>query len=391
MRICIYSIIFFLISPAVFSQIESETSDLIKTYENEINAYQSKLKIIDDVQFRTTVNRFENLRTSFQFRLLLNSYGVIRTKEAEIAVIKELSKSNLLLESNKVLKSHYDVIIKHYEIENQYHDIISNLANAKRLDSLYDEHIKSYQKIDYKDYITNKQKLISLEQKQISYATLFDASKKQVNPEGNMTFLSKINFKKLKEHIAEIRNSNLNNLNQNHQKLQIDLLQTNINHFNAKKNQIFENIIMSHNLREDLIVNDRFALGVTIKLPWFDATNKNAIHRLQFEKKMEEFKSEILNKNIDFERNKFCADFDLNYKNYEILLNHVNNKSWTETYDLIVNSGKISIFEVIEFEKYRLTVQKDLNDTRVMLLKLYLEIIAMQGNVAAFKEIFETE
>jgi hypothetical protein len=389
MRICIYSIVFFLISSVVFSQIESETSDLIKTYENEINAYQSKLKIVDDVQFRTTVNRFENLRTSFQFRLLLNSYGVIKTKEAEIAVIKELSKSNLLLERNKVLKSHYEVIIKHYEIENQFHDINSNLVNAKKLDSLYEVYIKTYQEIDYKDYITNKQKLISLEQKQIHFAAVFDSLKKQVNPEGSMTLLSNINFKKLKAQIDEIRNSNLNNLNQNHQKLQIDLIQSNINHFTAKKNQIFENIIMSHNLREDLIVNDRFALGVTIKLPWFDATNKNAIHKLQFEKKMEEFKSEILNKNIDFELNKFCADFDLNYKNYQILLNHINNKSWTETYNLIVNSGKISIFDVIEFEKYRLTVQKDLNDTRVMLLKWYLEIIAMQGNVTAFKEIFE--
>jgi hypothetical protein len=384
-----FCIVFCFLSQMIFSQIEDSTSVLIKTYENEINEYESKLRIIDNMEFRSNVNRFENMRTSFQLRVILNSYKILRTKEEEIAVTKELKKNSLLIERNKILKSHYEDIIKYYEIDNQQHDTKKSLEKCQKIDSLYNVYIRSYQKIDYKDYITNKQTLINLEYKLNGYHFMFDSIKKNIAHEVNLKKLKDINFQNLKDKIESIKKSNLNNLSQNNQKLQIDLIQSNINHVTAKKNQIVENIIFSHNLRDDLIVNDRFSFGVRLKLPWFDSANKNTINKLQFEKKMEEFKSKILNENIDFELNKIFIDFEINFNNYQNVLKHIDNKSWIETYDLIVSSGKISIFEIIEFEKFNLNIQRELNEYRIIMLNLYLEALSLNGQVEQFKEIFK--
>jgi hypothetical protein len=389
MKIFFSSVVFLLAFQYTFSQVENPTSGSVETLENELNNYQNKLSVIDNIIIRSNLNRFDNLRTSFQLRLMLNNYRIINTNKEKISITKELKINDFLLERNKNIRYHYEHIINYYKTTHEYDDLIKSVKNCKKADSLYTVYIASYQQIDYKDYIANKQTLVRLETKSNNYSFLLDSIKNHISSDTHFKNIDELNFKEIKRTIDSLKKSNHSNLNKDAQKLKIDLLESNINHQIAKKNQFVEGVIMSYNLRDDLIINDRFLIGLRLKLPWLDSTIKNKINELQFEKNTLEINQKIENENIDFELNRIYKEFEINYKNYETILHHHNDLSLNQTYDLIINSGKISIFEIIELEKFNQSIQKELNDYKIIVLKLYLEFLVLSGQLDHFKVIFK--
>lgn len=389
MKIFFNSVVFLFSFQLTFSQTENSTLNLVDTYENEFKKYQNKLGIIDNITLRSDINRFENIRTSFQIRLLLNSFGVIKTNKEKIAITKQLKINDFLLERNKYLKSHYEHIINYYERSIEYEDIKKSLKNGKKADSLYNIYIKSYQEINFKDYIANKQALVSLETKANSYSFLLDSINKNSSAGFSIKKIEEVEVKEIKEALDKVKNANNIAVLKENQKLKIDLLETSINHQKARKNQIIEDIIMSYNIRDDLFVNDRFLLGLRVKLPWFDSTNKNKINELQFEKNTLELNTQIVNENLDFEINRICKEFEINYNNYQTILQHNNDLSSNEAYNLILNSGKVSIFEILELEKHNQNMQKELKEYKVVLLKLYLEFLLLNGDLEHFNIILK--
>ena len=389
MRILFSLLVFIVAFQNTFSQTESTTSSVVETYKKEANNYKNKLGVIDNVIIRSDINRFENIRTSFQLRLLLNSFGVIKTNKEKIEITKQLKLNDYLIERNKFLKSHYDHIINYYESTIEYEDLKKSLKNGKKADSLYNVYIKSYQEIDFKDYIANKQALLSLETKANNYSYLLDSIKKHISTDFYFKNIDEIEVKNIKKALDSLKKVNAISIVKENQKLKIDLLESTINHQKAKRNQFIEGIIMSYNVRDDLILNDRFLIGLSLKLPWFDSTNKNKINELQFEKNTQELNSEIVNENSDFEINRICKEFEINYKNYQTIVQHTNELSSNEAYNLILNSGKVSIFEILELEKHNQSLQKELKDYKVALLKLYLEFLLLNGQLEEFDRVLK--
>lgn len=387
MRILFSLLVFFVAFQYSFSQTENANTNPIETFKNEADNYQNKLGVIDNVILRSDINRFENIRTSFQLRLLLNSFGVIKTNKEKIEITKQLKFNDFLLERNKYLKSHYEHIINYYEMSIEYEDIKKSLKNGKKADSLYNVYIKSYQEINFKDYIANKQALVSLETKANSYSLLLDSIKKHRSAGFSFKNFEEVEVTEIKNALDKLKKANNTSLMKENQKLKIDLLESSINHQKARKNQIIEDIIMSYNIRDDLFINDRFLLGLRVKLPWFDSTNKNKINELQFEKNTLELNSQLVNENLDVEINRVCKEFEITYKNYQTILQHNNDLSSNEAYNLILNSGKVSIFEILELEKHNQSMEKELKDYKVVLLKLYLEFLLLNGQLEEFNRI----
>ncbi len=389
MRILFSLLVFIVAFQNTFSQTENTTSSVVETYKNEANNYKNKLGVIDNVIIRSDINRLENIRTSFQLRLLLNSFGVIKTNKEKIEITKQLKLNDYLLERNKFLKSHYEHIINYYESSIEYEDLKKSLKNGKKADSLYNVYIKSYQEIDFKDYIANKQALLSLETKANNYSYLLDSIKKHISTDFYFKNIDEIEVKDIKKALDSLKKANAISIVKENQKLKIDLLESTINHQKAKRNQFIEGIIMSYNVRDDLILNDRFLIGLSLKLPWFDSTNKNKINELQFEKNTQELNSEIVNENSDFEINRICKEFEINYKNYQTIVQHTNELSSNEAYNLILNSGKVSIFEILELEKHNQSMEKEIKDYKVVLLKLYLEFLLLNGQLEEFDRVLK--
>ena len=127
MRILFSLLVFIVAFQNTFSQTESTTSSVVETYKKEANNYKNKLGVIDNVIIRSDINRLENIRTSFQLRLLLNSFGVIKTNKEKIEITKQLKLNDYLLERNKFLKSHYEHIINYYESTIEYEDLKKSL------------------------------------------------------------------------------------------------------------------------------------------------------------------------------------------------------------------------------------------------------------------------
>ena len=110
---------------------------------------------------------------------------------------------------------------------------------------------------------------------------------------------------------------------------------------------------------------------------------------MQFEKNTQELNSEIVNENSDFEINRICKEFEINYKNYQTIVQHTSELSSNEAYNLILNSGKVSIFEILELEKHNQSLQKELKDYKVALLKLYLEFLLLNGQLEEFDRVLK--
>jgi hypothetical protein len=216
---------------------------------------------------------------------------------------------------------------------------------------------------------------------------LLDSIKKHISTDFYFKSIDEIEVKKIKEALDKVKKANNTAILKENQKLKIDLLESSINHQKARKNQIIEDIIMSYNIRDDLFINDRFLLGLRVKLPWFDSTNKNKINELQFEKNTLELNSQLVNENLDVEINRVCKEFEITYKNYQTILQHNNDLSSNEAYNLILNSGKVSIFEILELEKHNQSMEKELKDYKVVLLKLYLEFLLLNGQLEEFNRI----
>jgi|GEM_PF-5453826 len=373
---------------SALSQIQSSTLDLEKTYVNKINNIKNQSSLIENVNLRLNLNRFDELRTSGQLRIKLNSFGMIKTNKEEINLSKQLNLNSLEIEKNEMLKSHYDNLIKYIEIKKESYFVSKSLSNCKKNDSLYNLFLKSNQEINYKNYITNKQTLLELKLKSNYYYYLLDSIKTHHKFDFNTEKFIKINLKEIKKVIDSLKKSNIINIYKKNQNIKTELLQANINHLKSKNKHFINDLILSYNFRDDLIVNNRYGIGVNINLPWLDANNKKSINKLELEKITDESKNQMNNITLDNEVNRLFKEFDVNCLNYEALINYKEDESWLKTYNLIVNSGKISIFEILEFEKFNQNIEREVFDYSINLLKIYIELLSMFGCVNKFQTAF---
>jgi len=118
---------------SALSQIQSSTLDLEKTYVNKINNIKNQSSLIENVNLRLNLNRFDELRTSGQLRIKLNSFGMIKTNKEEINLSKQLNLNSLEIEKNEMLKSHYDNLIKYIEIKKESYFVSKSLSNLKKM------------------------------------------------------------------------------------------------------------------------------------------------------------------------------------------------------------------------------------------------------------------
>lgn len=373
---------------SALSQIESSALDFEKTYVNKINNFNNQSSIIENVNLRLNLNRFDELRTSGQLRIKLNSFGMIKTNKEEINLSKQLNLNSLEIEKNEMLKSHYDNLIKYIEIKKESYFVSKSLSNCKKNDSLYNLFLKSNQEINYKNYITNKQTLLELKLKSNYYYYLLDSIKTHHKFDLNTEKFNKINLKEIKNVIDSLKKSNITNIYKKNQNIKTELLQANINYLKSKNKHFINDLILSYNFRDDLIVNNRYGIGVNINLPWLDANNKKSINKLELEKITDESKNQMINITLDNEVNRLFKEFDVNCLNYEALINYKEDESWLKTYNLIVNSGKISIFEIVEFEKFNQNIEREVFDYSINLLKIYIELLSMFGCVNKFQTAF---
>jgi len=253
---------------------------------------------------------------------------------------------------------------------------------------LYNLFLKSNQEINYKNYITNKQTLLELKLKSNYYYYLLDSIKTHHKFDFNTEKFIKINLKEIKKVIDSLKKSNIINIYKKNQNIKTELLQANINHLKSKNKHFINDLILSYNFRDDLIVNNRYGIGVNINLPWLDANNKKSINKLELEKITDESKNQMNNITLDNEVNRLFKEFDVNCLNYEALINYKEDESWLKTYNLIVNSGKISIFEILEFEKFNQNIEREVFDYSINLLKIYIELLSMFGCVNKFQTAF---
>ena len=149
---------------------------------------------------------------------------------------------------------------------------------------------------------------------------------------------------------------------------------------NAEVGKIIDFVQVKYTVRDDLLLQNRFSVGVGFLIPWRGSSGlKQSETRLKQNILLVEKEVKKLDLQSDFERLK--NNFQQKYTQYNILKGVINDADVKKLKDQVIASGRLDPLKVVELEKPNIELTLKMSTIKHELLELYIQILSSAGDL----------
>ncbi|MBK9257843.1 MAG: hypothetical protein IPM42_20505 [Saprospiraceae bacterium] len=339
------------------------------------------LPLMEKIEFRTETNRLTTSRQQFMLRTSFNSLAekrAVLNKRNTFLSLKNIENLNTL---HSKIKETYQNILQLSELKREFNFESEKLALLKKQLEISETILSSGLSYDLADFYklkisiqTSKLKLLSLEDNLllVNKQLKLDQQQSVVDIENLITI--------------EIAADLLKNLSWDiesnpeiHQFImESDYLQSSFDLDKAKSQKILDFVQLEYTVREDLLLENRFSVGVGLQLPWrgYGKINKSDfLSKQNLLEKEKELNSYFIKEQIE----KLTDQFFLKHKQYIGLLEVINDPEMKEFEQKLIHSGRIDPIKMIKIYESDLENTHSLKQLENAAIKIYIDILHNTG------------
>ncbi|MBK7632934.1 MAG: hypothetical protein IPJ13_00645 [Saprospiraceae bacterium] len=159
-----------------------------------------------------------------------------------------------------------------------------------------------------------------------------------------------------------------------------DYLHSVLNAEKAQAAKIIDFAQIKYTVRDDLLLQNRFSVGVGFLIPWKGSSGlkQNEI-RIKQNILLAEKEVKKLKLVSDFENNK--NKFEQKYRQYQMFTDIINDPSIKKLKEQIMISGRIDPMKAVELEETNIEIGYKINALKYEILELYIRILSNAGDL----------
>lgn len=343
---------------------------------------KSKVPFIEKIEFRTETDR---LLTSRQEFLARTSFNGFQQKKAENDKYLKLVtwKANKMNEvRHEMLTERYLDILEAFSHAGKIIIAQDLLNNYYRREKLSEDMLANGLSPDLAEYIKIKESIpLTKANMQDSKDALLILSKK-FGIDNNLVFNTTniIDIDQAALMIRKIVPDFENHIYLNDFNDENDYLHSVLNAEKAQAAKIIDFAQIKYTVRDDLLLQNRFSVGVGFLIPWKGSSGlkQNEI-RIKQNILLAEKEVKKLKLVSDFENNK--NKFEQKYRQYQMFTDIINDPSIKKLKEQVIISGRIDPMKAVELEETNIEIGYKINALKYEILELYIRILSNAGDL----------
>ena len=343
---------------------------------------------VDRFEFRTETDRMMTSRQEFLFRTSFNSF---RQKKADGAVLLHLTerkKQEFLAQQNDLVNQRYFLTLEAIKKQLELNHKINRENHFLKLEKTYETFIRSGESFDLADYLKNHEDLQSIRMSILLYkqelsSLLFNLGFPDQDSIDTNDLISIQNMTDIVD--------NVNIDNKRHPDfLELDaknsFLDAKLHSDKVKDGKILDFVQLRYSVRDDLLLENRFSVGVGLNFPWRGSSrtkyNDIVIDKLETNYDKENKRVLMTEKLIALQN-----EFDQKKKMYEVYTTTSENAAFENIKKTILGSGRVALYDILSLEKYELNKAEKETEIYLEILKIYLDILSLTATPGYQPEI----
>jgi hypothetical protein len=349
---------------------------------DRIQLMDYNLPFLEKIEFRTESNRLIADRQEFMLRTSFNNFGEGQAERNKFKAMINKKYAKTALVKNEILSERYDDVMNL---------IFSNLKKSDLSD--YKTHLLDKLKIletmlsnglsiDLDDYISIKEEIVINDLKvnnlEADYKSICEKINFNIPNELDLTYLP--TPIQAKEIISGLNPNFDDHPNIKNYDYDTQLLNANLNVLRTENAKILDFVQAKYTLREDLLLENRFSLGLGINIPW---NGSYTLKKQDVKIKLDEVytEKEIMRSKLksDFEQSLFL--FQQEYEKYQLWQNLKRDTTISMLKDKVIKSGRLDPLKVLVLNETEMKATSKALEHYEALLKLYIKIIKVSGQL----------
>jgi hypothetical protein len=317
-------------------------------------------------------------RQEFLFRTSFNSF---RQKKADGAVLLHLAerkKREFLTQQNDLVNQRYFLTLEAIKKQLELNHKLKRENYFLKLEKTYEAYIQSGESFDLADYLKNHEDLQSIRMsvlisKQELSSILFNLGFPDQDSIDTKDLISVQNMSDI------IDNVNINN-KRHPDFLELDaknsFLDARLHSDKVKDGKILDFAQLRYSVRDDLLLENRFSVGVGLNFPW-KGSSRTKYSDIVIDKLETNYEKENKNAQMTEKLTALQYEFGQKKKMYEVYTTTSENAAFENIKKTILGSGRVALHDMLSLEKYELNKAEKETEIYLDVLKIYLDILTL--------------
>lgn len=361
-----------------------------KNYLDITQSFPNRWNWVDKFDIRTEYDRLQSGRQQFLLRTNFNSFFRKKHEKTKFNAITSKKMADITLLKYEYLYEKYTRIISLLKKQADTQIKSTQIQLFKSVDSLYYKQLSAGEKIDLADYIKNREKVTTLEKENLE-SKLFiqdELNRFKVSTSDSIIIRNLISAKNMSNTVSNLIINEIDHPEISRENFDINLYNSELQIEKAKNNKILDFTQLEYTRRSDLLLENRFSIGVGLSIPWYGSSSYRyqSILYKQADAKFEHQLTKLeLNRKLEDKR----AEFEKNYQIYLLYNNQNELTSWADMKSKIEKSGRLDPIEILLIKQYEIDNKEKIHDLYYTLLYLYIESIYLSGKLSSDFNILE--
>jgi hypothetical protein len=344
------------------------------------------MPLVAQMQFRTSTNRMDARRQSYQFRIGFNSKEMRELHDKKIkSNIHFYEIKNQILQEERLIKN-YEYIAKWYFADNQLEALNEKRILLEDQKTIYKKVMANAMELDIDKLLRTEEDLQELEQeilqcqneKAFCINQLFPEEK---NPQQiSLTKGNWISLQTMQRVLEKVATSPTITLDQMTQQSDIEQAKIDYDIEVSKTNKILDFVQLRYDGRDNLAVQQEFGLGFGFNIP-YKSNNRLRINEAQVDIFDEELRLELLRQETEEEFIADYAKFESLLQEWQLIQKHIEEGALESTYNKYLSNGSISPLTLLRIKESILKSQAELHKIEKEACFLFIDILATKGMI----------
>jgi hypothetical protein len=349
-----------------------------------LNNNKQGMPVIEQMQFRTSTNRMDGNRQSYQFRMGFNSKEMRELHDRKIKSNIHLYEIKDQLLQEKQLLKNYEYIAKWYFAENQLEDLNEKRILLEDQKTIYKKMMANSLELDIDKLLRTEEDLQELDQDILRYQNEKEFCVKQLFPEEknpqqvSLTKTNWISLQTMQRVLEKAAASPTLTLDQVNQKSDIEQARINYDIEVAKTNKILDFVQVRYDGRDNLGVQQEFGVGLGLNIP-YKSNNRLRINEAQLDIFDEELRLELLRQEAEEDFIADYAKFENLLKQWQLVQKHKAESDLENTYNKYLNNGTVHPLSLLRIKESILKSQEELHQIEEEACLLFIDLLATKG------------
>lgn len=368
-----------LISSILSKSVSTTDSFLLNSFQSDIEAINYRLPLMEKLEVRTETDRMMLGRQEFMVRSSFNNFKLRDAiSDERKAFLNWKYNENQTATRDKLLET-YMQILRGVKIKNKqrlHSEFIKHISEQIKLN---EKMLTAGEAVDLVDYLSLKKNLLQFTAEADEYESELSMIYKTLGLQGKESEV----FDILKIEDAETTVSFLDWNTERHFKntensARLDYLEATYEREKAKSSKILDFIQTKYTVREDLLLENRFSLGLGLLIPW-KGSSKIELNDIITKKKEAEYENTLYFSNL----NQKISNLHSLFKNKVSLYRQIKAINTDDKSVLlkkaITESATVNPLKLFNIKMEELELEEKTDEIEEEIFSIYIQLLHTSG------------